>query len=286
MKIRDAVLSDSFFVGQNKYFSTFSGSIGAVYSLSDENAFFLNMAKAFRSPSADELASYGVHEAANSFDIGNRNLSVENNSGVDLGWRLITDDYTMEITGYYNSLNNYISGIPQSIFYSDENNPVSDLPIGFNDSTGVRVKKYQNNEAIFYGFESKSTLKLGEHLAVTIISDYVRAKNSRTNENLPQIPPFRFSLESRYTVDQYWFGFSAKSAATQNFVAVNETPTAGYFLLDLYGGVKFFSGRYAHIVSMKIENALKREYRDHLSVIKDFTLNPGRNISLSYKFLF
>ena len=286
LNISQAILTDSVFEGQKKYFSTLSGSLGMVYSLTNEASIFLNVAKAFRSPSTDELSSYGIHEAANSFDVGNINLSQENNTGVDIGFRMNNDEFSSEVTGYFNSIDNYISRMPQSFFYSEDINASSNSLIGFNDSTGYRVKKYLNQKAIFYGFESKITFKLADRISTTIITDFVRAKNNETNENLPQIPPFRFSYETRYTVDQYWIGLNAKTAAAQKNIALHETPTAGYFLLDLYGGIKFFSGRFAHIISCKIENALNREYKDHLSAIKEFTFMPGRNISLSYKFLF
>lgn len=284
--INGAILSDSVFSGQKKYFYTVSSSLGLVYSITTEASVFLNLAKGFRSPSVEELSSYGIHEAANSFDLGNRNLSQENNTGIDVGFRLNGDEFSSEFTGYFNSINNYISRIPQSFFYDEQINVASNALIGFNDSTGFRVKKYSNQQAIFYGFESKITFKLYDRISSTIITDFVQAKNSRTKENLPQIPPFRFSYETRYTVDQFWIGIISKSAAAQKNVAKNETPTAGYILFDFYAGFKFFSGRLAHIISLRIENALNREYKDHLSAIKEFTSMPGRNISLSYKFLF
>ena len=286
MDISQAVLTDSLFKSQKKYFSTLSGSFGAVYSLSEQQSIFFNLAKAFRSPGADELASYGIHEAANSFDIGNRNLSIENSLGFDLGVRSISEDCSAEITGYVNSVSNFISRTPMPLFYSDETGNGNTMIIGFNDTTGFRVKQYQNDDAIFYGFESKVSLKVEDNLATTLIADYVRAMNSKTKESLPQIPPFRFSFEARYTVDQFWFGSTLKMAASQKNISQNETPTAGYFLADIYGGIKLFSGRFAHIISLKIENAFNREYKDHLSAVKEFTFMPGRNISLSYKFLF
>ncbi len=286
LDISGAILSDSVFSGQKKYFSTFSSSFGLVYSITAEASVFMNVAKGFRSPTADELSSYGIHEAANSFDVGTRSLSQENNTGIDVGFRMNSDDYSSEITSYFNTINNYISRIPQSFFYSEEINMSSNSIIGFNDSTGFRVKRYLNQQAIFYGFESKITFKLSNRISSTIIADFVRAKNNKTKENLPQIPPLRFSYETRYTIDQFWIGLNTKAATAQKNVAENETPTAGYILFDFYSGFKFFSGRFAHIISFKVENALNREYKDHLSVIKEFTSMPGRNISLSYKFLF
>lgn len=282
----EAVLTDSFFYSREKVFSTLSGSLGVVYPLTDEQSIFFNLAKAFRSPGADELASYGIHEAANSFDIGNRNLSAENSSGIDFGFRSMNRDFTAEVTVFASYIGNFISRTPLPIYYSEDVAPTTTNEIGFNDSTGFRVKKYLNTDALFLGFESKVSLILVENLSATLIADYVRAKNNSTKENLYQIPPFRVSLETRYTKDQFWLGFITKIAASQKLISPNETPTSGYLVIDLYSGIKFFSGRFAHIFDLKVENALNQEYRDHLSVIKEFASMPGRNISLRYKFLF
>ncbi|HMN48322.1 MAG TPA: TonB-dependent receptor, partial [Ignavibacteriaceae bacterium] len=136
------------------------------------------------------------------------------------------------------------------------------------------------------GFETKIRYEIINGFTSTLISDYVRAKNLNTNENLPQIPPFRLSVELRYATAKYWLGTIINLAASQNDVAPNEEPTAGYGLVSFYLGTKILSGNNAHIINLKIDNLFDKAYKDHLSAIKDFTYMPGRNISLNYKFIF
>jgi iron complex outermembrane receptor protein len=148
------------------------------------------------------------------------------------------------------------------------------------------VHKYEQADAIVYGFESKLNYELLKGFTTTLVSDYVRAKNQTTFENIAQIPPFRFLVEIRYATPKYWFGTTLNLAAAQKDVAPNEEPTAGYGIVGMYGGVKLLTGEYAHILNLKINNLFDQRYKDHLSAIKAFTCMPGRNIQLTYKFLF
>ena len=176
---------------------------------------------------------------------------------------------------------------PSDQYYSDESDLITGEPIGFNtNGEGFQVHEYTQADAIVYGFESKLNFEILPAWSGTLISDYVRGKNQTTDENLPQIPPFRFSIETRYAPHQYWIGAIWKLSSKQNDVAPNEEPTAGYGFLSIYGGFKFFTGRFVHIIDLKADNVLDQPYKDHLSAIKDFTYMPGRNITLGYKFVF
>jgi outer membrane receptor protein involved in Fe transport len=45
-------------------------------------------------------------------------------------------------------------------------------------------------------------------------------------------------------------------------------------------------GGVVHHVSLSCDNVFDRDYRDHLSVIKDFLPQPGRAVRLNYEFLY
>jgi len=281
IKFPQATLTDSVFAGDTKYFNTLSASLGLVYNLNETTSLFLNAANAFRAPTIEELSSYAVHEALASFDIGNRSLEKENTLGIDLGLKSQGNHYFLEVTGYYNRVNNLIYRKPLNLFYS-----TGDL-VGFNtNGEGFRVHQYNQADAIVYGFESKLNYEFIRSIAATVVSDYVRAKNQTTNENIAQIPPFRFMVELRHSTPKHWYGLTWNLVATQNDVAPNEEPTAGYGLVGIYGGIKLITGQLAHIINLKVNNLLDQKYKDHLSAIKDFTFMPGRNVQLSYKFIF
>jgi iron complex outermembrane receptor protein len=279
IKFPQSVLTDSSFVSGESNFNSLSYSLGVIYNLTNNTSVFINLANAFRAPTIEELSSYAVHEALASFDIGNRNLQKENTTGIDIGVRSQNENYYFELTGYYNKVNDLIFRSPSNLFYSKEN--------GFNNSDeGFRVYKYLQANANVYGFETKLSFELLRGFTTTLISDYVGAKNTTTDENLPLIPPFRFSTEFRYATSKFWTGCNINLVATQNDVAPNEEPTAGYGLLGVYAGLKLLSGNFAHIINFKINNLFDKAHKDHLSAIKDFTYMPGRSIIINYRFVF
>ncbi|HLR24696.1 MAG TPA: hypothetical protein VK112_02430, partial [Fodinibius sp.] len=65
-----------------------------------------------------------------------------------------------------------------------------------------------------------------------------------------------------------------------------ETSTDGYTLFDLMGQYRFETGAVLHTISLNAENILDTTYRNHLSRIKEFMPEPGRNISLLYRVYF
>lgn len=281
IEIPEAEISGKLFPNQNTIYNSFSGSLGIVYNLSDEISIFSNLANAFRSPTIEELSSYAVHEATQTFDIGDRLLSNEKNIGIDLGFRLRKFHHQVELSTFYNSFSSYIFRKPTGLFYD----PDSKLD-EFNNTNGIPVFKYSQADAVLYGFEAKASYEISRYFTTTVVFDYVSGHIKETNENLPQLPPFRFSLEQKYVTDNYWAGIHFKLIADQNNVARNESATKGYGLTDIYLGTKFLTGSYINMITLRIENLFDQAYKEHLSAIKDFAYMPGRNIRLNYKFLF
>lgn len=281
VKIPESVISGQYFPAEEKDYNSLSASLGIVYNLTEEISLFSNFANAFRSPAVEELASYAIHGATGTFDIGNRSLTNEKNLGLDFGFRLRKYHHLVELSAYYNVMKDYIFRAPTGLFYDP------DELIPFNDTgDGIPVYRYNQSDATLYGFELKAQYELTRFVSLTAVMDYVRGKQNDDSSNLPQIPPFRFSIEPRYSDDDFWFGLNWKLVADQNLVAAYETKTKGYGLIDLYVGTKILSGNNYHIVNLRADNILNQSYRDHLSSIKDFAFMPGRNIRLSYKFLF
>lgn len=281
VKIPDAEISGQFLPAEEKNYNSLSASFGLVYNLTNEISFFSNIANAFRAPTIEELSSYAIHGATATFDVGNRRLLNEKNLGIDAGFRLRKYHHLVELSAYYNIMSDYIFRSPTGLYYNPED------PIPFNDeSKGLPVYEYIQGDALLYGFELKAQYEITRFLSITAIMDYVRGKQRDIEADLPQMPPFRFSIEPRYADDDFWFGLNWKLVADQNNVATYESPTKGYGLVDIYVGTKILSGNNYHIINLRAENLLNQSYRDHLSSIKEFAFMPGRNVRLSYKFLF
>ncbi len=277
----EAFLTGKYFASSDKTFNTFSGSFGITYHINDVTSLFSNFANAFRSPTVEELSSYAVHGATGTFEIGNNNLENENNFGIDLGLRIRKENHSVELSTYYNSISNYIFRKPTDQFY-DPNNKAEP----FNNISGLHVFQYSQTDASIYGFEVKALYEETNNISTTVVMDYVRGKENNSGNNLPQMPPFRFSIQQAYTTDDLWAGINLKLVSEQNLIAENELPTKGYGLVDLYGGFRFITGRYISSITLKIDNLLDQPYKEHLSSIKEFAFMPGRNVRITYRFLF
>lgn len=282
IKIPESELSNNIFSSFNRNYNSISGSFGISYNLNDDLSIYTNISNAFRSPTVEELASYSTHEATGSFDIGEKNLLTEKNYGLDFGFRVIKQYHYVDLSFYYNDINDFIYRDPTNMYY----NPTDSINKFNFDEVGFPVFKYKQTNAILFGAELKAQYDFSNSLTTIIVMDYVRGYQKKPFENLPQIPPFRISLETRYTTDLYWFGFNWKVVNKQSQVANFEEPTTGFGLVDLHGGIKLITNKFVHIIDLKINNTFNQLYRDHLSAIKSFAYMPGRKISLNYKFLF
>lgn len=277
--IPESQLSGRLISATQRSFNTLSGSAGVIINLTQNLSYYTNIATAFRSPTIEELASYAIHEATGTFDIGNLNLETEKNLGFDLGVRYQTKRIDSELNFYYNTINDYIFKKPAGQFYNA-------AEMTFVSASGTPVYEYTQARAIIYGYEFKTQYEISGHFSLTLMSDYTVGKNSETNEYLPFMPPLRFAAEARYSVDDFWIGSQFHLAADQKKVSPYETSTPGYGLINLYAGIKLITGRYIHIFSVKIDNLFDRAYREHLSAIKNYIFMPGREIKLNYRFLF
>ena len=132
--------------------------------------------------------------------------------------------------------------------------------------------QYSQNDAALYGFEAKAQYELNRFFLTTVVFDYVRGQLKSGNENLPRIPPMRFSIEQRFTTDEYWLGVVLKLVSDQNKTSQKENPTKGYGIVDLYAGAKFLTGEFIHILNLRIDNLFDQSYKEHLSAIKDLHL--------------
>ena len=77
-----------------------------------------------------------------------------------------------------------------------------------------------------------------------------------------------------------------RGAASQTRLGVGDTPTSGYGIYNLGVGLRLVQSGVVHNISVHLDNALNRSYRDNLSVIKDFVPQPGRGVRLNYELLY
>ncbi|CAN5291094.1 TonB-dependent receptor [soil metagenome] len=248
----------------------FSGAIGLNYTPSVNWTAGVQVARAFRTPTIEELYSFAPHAAAGSFDVGNPTLQNEFSIGTDLFVEYNSTIFQGQISLFANQIDNFVDFSP-----TGENHASSGLPIF----------EYRSKDAMLYGFELSSGIRLSDEINGNIGFDYVRGyERSSEKHNLTFIPPFRTHLKLEYDNGTVWAGPRLRIVNKQNKVAPNEEPTNGYVLIGADAGYRFGHGV---TLSFRMDNLLNERYRDHLSRVENRDAPmPGRNLNLMLRWEF
>ncbi|MBT8287764.1 MAG: TonB-dependent receptor [Flavobacteriaceae bacterium] len=253
----------------NNTYNSFNIASGLRYDLGKKMIARINLATGFRAPNLAELASDGVHEGTNRYEIGNPDLKTERNFQSDLAVEYKSEHFEFVINGFYNLLSNYIFISPNGDFV---------------ETNAVYV--YLQDDARLYGGE------IGLHyhphpldwLHIESSFDMVKAEQDN-GDALPLIPANRLRNTLRFEFNTDWVkeasGFITLSHAfDQNDPSTFETRTTGYSLLSagVSGQLKLFNKPL--MISVTGTNLTDKFYVNHLSRLKgDGIANIGRNIS-------
>lgn len=257
----------------NKNFNSFSGSIGSTSNILDHLFLRVNFATAFRTPNLAELTSNGQHETR--YEVGEQDLVPENSYESDLSLHYHRENISVDISGFYNIVNNYI-------YIS---------PTGETTTSGLGIYKYKQNNSVLYGCEA------GIHIHPEFIpwlhfqTTYANVTGrQRTGEYLPFVPADKLNFELRAEsktmsiLSDAFISLRSGTAFDKNDVAPEETTTPGYTLFDFGVGGNLKINKQDLIVCLNIDNILDTKYVDHLSTLKEVgLLEPGRNVVISVK---
>lgn len=263
------------FVAVDKSFDSFNASLGYKTNLADAFTLRLNVASGFRAPNLAELTSNGVHEGTNRYEIGNSNLSTEQNVQTDLNLEYKNSHFEFFVNGFYNHINNYIYASPNGLLLADN-----------------AVYNYTQANAQLYGGE------VGVHFHphpldwLHLESSFETVTGKKQNgDYLPLIPANNWNNTARaeFKIGK-WFtdGFALvnlSSTFDQNNVSGFETRTGGYSLLNVGLGGTIQIGKTACDVHLNANNLFDKQYTAHLSRLKtDGIPNIGRNVVLGLNF--
>ena len=257
--------------GFTKSFNSFNGALGVKTKLFGNITARLNLASGFRAPNLAELTSYGTHEGTNRFEIGDENLTNEQNIQTDLSLEFKNKHVEFYVNGFYNLVNDYIYLQPDGTFI---------------DSTPVY--NYLQEDASLYGGE------IGFHFHphpldwLHVESSFETVTGKHKNKTyLPLIPANSLNNTLRVELDSKWmdklYSFvKLQSTFAQNNVSVNETETAGYNLLSAGFGGTLTVLNNSLSIAVSGSNLTNKQYINHLSRLKSEGIyNMGRNISVS-----
>ena len=225
----------------------------------------LSLAHAERNPALEELYFNGPHPGNFAFEIGNPELDSEKAVGFDVSFRWRHRRASGELTYFLNDINDYIFREPTGEIEED-----------------FPVVRFVAADAKLQGIEAHLDTGLGAGLSLEVGLDYVRGDLTSGDEPLPRIPPLRLRAGLRYQKNAFQAGGELISAAKQERVFTTETTTDGYNLLKLFTSYTFMTGPSVSTLTARLDNGTNELYRNHLSFIKDFVPEMGRNFKVVY----
>ncbi|MCH9693765.1 MAG: TonB-dependent receptor [Gammaproteobacteria bacterium] len=263
-------------LGQQYDDGAFGASIGAIWRPLEDIRISANLAMTERHPTTAELYSDGPHIAAQRFErgsvaLGNGILELEESTNLDLTVHGDTGPVEWTITGFINSVDNYILLRPTTL-------ELDELP----------VFDYGQADVDFVGIEAQALVELWDrddsHVHLSVFADFVNAEEDVSGAYLPRIPPSRVGFGLHGGWNKYDASIDATFAADQDGVAENELPTEGYTLLNL--SLSYTFDEPDLYVFLRGSNMLDEEIRQHTSPLKDLIPLPGRSVHLGLRYEF
>lgn len=267
---------------QPRNFTDVSGSVGLLLrpaAANDRLTFAVSLARAARNPALEELYFFGPHPGNFAFEIGNADLNSEKALGFDASLRWRSRRASGEITYFRNSIDDYIFRNPLG---EDEFN----ARFGSEEDSEFPFVEFTAADSLLQGIEAHADVEVHPNLILELGLDYVRGELRATNEPLPRIPPLRVRGGLTYRINAFQAGGDVVAVTKQDRVFGEETPTDGYTLLKLFGAYSFGSDRAVNTITARLDNATNELYQNHLSFIKDFVSEMGRNFRLVYSVRF
>jgi len=256
----------------DKSFSSFNAAIGAKFDVFKQILTRINLASGFRAPNLAELASNGVHEGTNRYEIGNANLNNEQNFQSDLALEFNNDHIQLFANGFYNHIEDYIFIEPTNEIIEEN-----------------QVYRYSQNDAFLYGGE------FGFHLHphpldwLHFNSSFEMVTGKLTNEEYLPLQPansltntIKIALDGTAIFEKPFFSVTYKNTFDQNNVSQFETTTNGYNILNMAIGTQINLHKLEAIVGIQATNLTNEVYVAHLSRLKaDGIENIGKSFNFS-----
>jgi iron complex outermembrane receptor protein len=297
---------ESFGDAFSRNFTGVTGSVGAVWNVSDHLNLRLNVARGFRAPNMSEMGANGAHHGALRYELGNHQLKPEYSLQADLGLDFTSRYVSAQVALFVNRIDNYI-------FLRGEGRELEGQPL----------YSYTQGDARLLGFEAGVDFHPVHSLHFENTFSYVDARLTShvmplTSEYkyLPYTPAPRWTSELKWellhhshptvglhshhshqtkglSADNLYVAAGMECHLRQSHVYAalgTETATPAYALLRLSTGTDItWAGRKIAEFYITADNLLNRAYQSHLSRLKYADVNSvtgrlgvynmGRNIT-------
>lgn len=260
---------------KEKNSSLSNASAGYQYKFNQNNSLSTSLSYTERNANFQELYAKGAHIATGTFEQGNENLNKERAYALEVSYKRETKDQKTV-------LNLYTQQFKDFIFLSKT---------GTNDAgSGLPKYLYKSVDATFYGadLENKSRLGIINDGQVHLVNrfDIVRAKNTTDNQGLPRISPPRVGIALQYTKNRWTTDLDIKYVSKQIHTAPNETNTPEYTLTNIGYSYDFIGNTYGINAFARVRNLFDITARNHVSILKQISPLPGRNLIVGLQMQF
>lgn len=263
--------------GAARDFKPLSLSLAGGWRLNEQWRLTANLDHAERAPAEEELFADGPHLATSAYEIGDANLGKEKSNQLEVGLQYQSDFMDAKASAYYNRFDDFIYLVDTGEEVETE------------DGDLLPVRQWSQADARFHGFEGEATFHLANNdngaWDLRVYGDTVRGTLA-AGGNLPRIAPSRFGAQLRWEREGWRASLGAVRYNKQDKVAVNETPTAGYTLVDAHLAYHHDQGNTAWELFLDGSNLTDQTARVHTSFLKDSVVLPGRNFSTGIRLFF
>ena len=258
-------------LGLLREFDSFSGSVGLSFGLAedapDDLRVGVNVSRAERAPSAQELFANGPHIATQQFELGNSALDTEASWGVEGYLRGDVGPAKVSASIYRNWFDGFV-------FLQD---------IGEQED-GLEIFQFLQQDADHFGIEGEIQLPLVETgnfgLIADLRGDYVRA-TLEDGSPVPRIPPLSLLGALEAQVEHFDARAEVQWFDKQDRVSEFEEPTDGFTFVNLSLAWHPLEGADNFTIVAQADNVFDEEGRRHASFTKEFVPLSGRNFRLS-----
>ncbi|BBC71783.1 TonB-dependent receptor [Altererythrobacter sp. B11] len=254
-------------LGENRDFDAFSFAAGASYRVAAEVRAGVNLSRAERAPSAQELFADGPHVATQQYEVGNAALDKEGSWGVEGYVRGDLGPARFSASIYRNWFDGFI-------FLSETGD----------EDDGLPVYQFLQQDADQWGIEGEVSLPLYASGDFSLQTDLRGAYTRATLADgtpVPRIPPFNLLGALEAQAGHFDLRGEVEWYDRQDRIAPLETPTDGFTFVNLSVAWHPLEGSNNVTLIAQVDNVFDTEGRRAASFTKDFVPLAGRNFKLS-----
>jgi outer membrane receptor protein involved in Fe transport len=253
----------------NRNWSNVSGDVGLVVRPASTFSFVANAGTGWRAPTLFDLYTNGPNLAEARYEIGDPALKSERAVNIDGGVRYFSEIVRAELTGFRNTIDNFIFVTPTSQRINN-----------------LQVFRHLQSDARLTGMEAALEVRPTNMISLRASHDFVHGDDLENDQPLPLMPPARTLLGAEINPETSGWLSGARAGAEVQIVEEQKRlnpedyATDGYALLNLDFGIERALGGIPLRIDLNVRNATNKEYKDFLSRYKTFAFAQGRTLIL------